>query len=138
DKVPAQISRMCQGRALEKAGVVEGGRTLMNWFALGLLLGARHALEADHIVAVTSMSSRLRSAAAGVLWGLGHTISMGVIVVLITVLGIEVPPVWMAFTERVIGVSIVLLGVWCFFAVRELHTHPHSHGASHSDIHPHS
>ena len=49
--------------------------------AFGFLLGLKHATEADHLVAVSTVVSERRglvkSAIVGALWGLGHTISLG-------------------------------------------------------------
>jgi high-affinity nickel-transport protein len=50
---------------------------------LGLLMGMRHALDADHLAAVATLSTRTRSLRAALLqgaaWGLGHTLSLLVI-----------------------------------------------------------
>ena len=47
---------------------------------LGLLLGVRHALDADHIAAVATIVTRTRSVRRGLLegaaWGLGHTFTL--------------------------------------------------------------
>jgi len=52
-------------------------------FVVSLLLGMRHATDADHIVAVTTMVNRERSAwrssRIGVMWGLGHTLTIFVV-----------------------------------------------------------
>ena len=44
---------------------------------IGLLIGMRHALEADHVAAVASLTSRSESLSGamrqGAAWGLGHT-----------------------------------------------------------------
>jgi hypothetical protein len=46
------------------------------WF-LGLILGARHALEPDHLAAVaTLVSTERRASLLGVLWGAGHTATL--------------------------------------------------------------
>ena len=46
----------------------------------GSLLGMRHALEPDHLAAVSTLVSRERSsmkaAFLGVCWGLGHTFTL--------------------------------------------------------------
>ena len=47
---------------------------------LGVLLGLRHATDADHVVAVTTIVSRerslLRAARVGAMWGVGHTLTL--------------------------------------------------------------
>src|SRR6478672_3892437 len=49
-------------------------------FITSLLLGMRHATDPDHVVAVTTIVSRERSAwtagAIGALWGVGHTLTI--------------------------------------------------------------
>ena len=53
---------------------------MISLLLLGFLIGMRHALEADHVAAVASLTSEgqtlkhaLRQGAA---WGLGHTITL--------------------------------------------------------------
>jgi high-affinity nickel-transport protein len=73
-------------------------------FVTSLLLGMRHATDADHIVAVSTIACRERSAwrasAVGALWGLGHTLT-------ILVVGGAIVLFKMAFTPRV-GLSLEL------------------------------
>ena len=49
-------------------------------FVASLLLGMRHATDADHIVAVSTIvngeEKLLRSSRIGVMWGLGHTVTI--------------------------------------------------------------
>src|SRR5262249_46733918 len=83
---------------------------------LGFLLGLRHALEADHLAAVTALSSRLarrrdvlRVAAA---WGLGHTLALIVAGMLIVAAGIVWSPSggWARACELIAGGVLVWLG----------------------------
>ena len=83
---------------------------------LGFLLGLRHAFEADHLAAVTSLSARvsrradiLRVAAA---WGLGHTLMLTGAGTLLVVAGaVWSPAGWMArAAELVAGAVLVWLG----------------------------
>ena len=52
---------------------------MLSFFALAVLVGMTHALEADHIAAVSSMASRQKSmrqiGRTGTVWGLGHTLT---------------------------------------------------------------
>ena len=47
---------------------------------LGFVLGLRHALDVDHLAAVSTIVSKRRSlwrsSLVGALWGLGHTVSL--------------------------------------------------------------
>jgi high-affinity nickel-transport protein len=83
--------------------------------ALSFLLGMRHATDADHVVAVTTIVSRQRSlpraAAIGALWGLGHTVTLLAVGGMMIVLGLVMPP-WLGLTlELLVAVMLVVLGV---------------------------
>ncbi len=70
--------------------------TLLSIIALGFFLGMRHATDADHVIAVTTIVSRQRSirhaALIGVLWGVGHTITILVVGSAIILFGLVIPP----------------------------------------------
>lgn len=82
--------------------------------ALGFFLGMRHATDADHVVAVSTIVSRertLRAAAPiGLLWGLGHTVTILVVGGAIVVFGIVIPPHVGLGMELSVAVMLVLLG----------------------------
>jgi high-affinity nickel-transport protein len=83
--------------------------------ALSFLLGMRHATDADHVVAVTTIVSRQRSlpraAAIGALWGLGHTLTLLAVGGVMIGLELVMPP-WLGLTlELVVAVMLVVLGV---------------------------
>src|SRR5438094_533875 len=65
--------------------------------AIGGLLGLRHAFEPDHLAAVSTLATRpggrrLWSAARlGLIWGLGHTVTVGAVALVVLVLGVQVP-----------------------------------------------
>ena len=82
---------------------------------LGFLLGMRHATDADHVVAVTTIvtgqRSLARAATIGALWGLGHTLTLLAVGGAMIVLGLVMPP-WLGLTlELVVAVMLVVLGV---------------------------
>ena len=62
---------------------------------LGFALGLKHATEADHLAAVSTIVSERRSvlgaARVGALWGLGHTTSLFIAGLLVIFLGIAIP-----------------------------------------------
>ena len=62
---------------------------------LGSLLGMRHALEPDHLAAVSTLVSGERNSAQaallGVCWGLGHTFSLLVVGTILVALRAEMP-----------------------------------------------
>jgi hypothetical protein len=82
---------------------------------LGLLLGMRHAMDPDHVVAVTTIVSRERSvfhaAVIGVLWGLGHTITIFGVGSAIILLKLTIPPALGLTMELMVALMLILLGV---------------------------
>jgi high-affinity nickel permease len=115
---------------------------------LGFILGMRHATDADHVVAITTIVSRQRSFAAtgavGALWGLGHTLTVTLVGLLIIVFGVVIsPPVGLAL-ELLVGLMLVLLGVLTLTGTMGRlverfslpHEHPHAHaGGAHTHAH---
>jgi high-affinity nickel-transport protein len=87
---------------------------LLSIIALGFFLGMRHATDADHVVAVTTIVSRERkiggAALIGILWGLGHTITIFVVGSLIILFGIVIPPRLGLTMELSVGLMLILLG----------------------------
>jgi high-affinity nickel-transport protein len=83
---------------------------------LGFFLGMRHATDADHVIAVTTIISRqksvARAAGTGVIWGLGHTITIFMVGVAIILFDWVIPPRLGLSMELSVGLMLVLLGVW--------------------------
>ncbi|MEO7917561.1 MAG: hypothetical protein ABIR16_07940 [Dokdonella sp.] len=82
--------------------------------ALGFFLGMRHALDADHLVAVATIVSQERSIRAaapiGILWGLGHTLTILVVGGVIILFGVVVPPRLGLAMEFCVAVMLIFLG----------------------------
>jgi len=81
---------------------------------LGILVGLRHAFEPDHLAAVSTLVNPARGvrhgALLGVWWGLGHTISLGVVGTILALVGATLPVrVGVAF-ELGVAVMLLLLG----------------------------
>ena len=114
-------------------------------FGLGFALGVRHALEPDHLVAVSTIVSRnnsiLRSSLAGAFWGAGHTASLFICGTLVLALRLTIPESFVATAERVVAVMLVLLGInalWGAVKKSRLHIHFHTHdGRRHIHFHVH-
>jgi ABC-type nickel/cobalt efflux system permease component RcnA len=113
-------------------------------YVTALVLGSLHALEPDHMAAVTSFAVRrpgVRNAVRyGLRWALGHG---GAIVVLggaLLAAGVHVPAGATHWLERLIGVVLVGLGGWTVLHARALHTHVHVHGDGtvHAHVHSHA
>jgi sulfite exporter TauE/SafE len=124
---------------------------------LGFFLGMRHATDPDHVIAITTIVARHRTpsgaAVIGVLWGVGHTLTIMVVGAGIILLGWVIPPRVGLSLELSVGVMLVVLGLLNLSGVLQrvtesvtsaspghatLHTHPHQHGDYvHSHLHGH-
>lgn len=113
---------------------------------LGFALGLKHATEADHLVAVSTIVSEQRSvwrsAAVGALWGLGHTASLFLAGTVLIALRVRIPEGLAAALELLVALMIVLLGSRILYVVlrgrRDVHVHAHTHdGHTHTHLHFH-
>jgi High-affinity nickel-transport protein len=114
--------------------------------AIGFFLGMRHATDPDHIVAVSTIVSRERSIARagwiGILWGVGHTLTILVVGAAIILFGVVIPPRLGLTLEFSVALMLILLGVlnltgaMHWLSHRFSPTHPQHHGM-HSHLHSH-
>ena len=129
--------------------------TVLSIIAVGFFLGMRHATDADHVIAITTIVSRQRSirhaALIGVLWGVGHTITILVVGSAIILFGLVIPPRAGLTMELSVGLMLILLGILNLSGMMRRitetvtslqpgqHSHPHGHGDYiHSNPHGHS
>jgi hypothetical protein len=111
---------------------------------LGFLLGMQHALEADHIAAVSSIAARRTDIGDivrhGLTWGLGHTLTLFVFAGAAILLGHAIPEQLARPLETAVGIMLVGLGghvLWRLWRDR-VHFHRHGHGDGTVHIHAHS
>lgn len=82
---------------------------------LGFLLGLRHATDADHVVAVTTIVSRerrlWRAALIGFSWGLGHTVTIFVVGGSILVFNVVIPARVGLAMELTVALMLIALGM---------------------------
>jgi sulfite exporter TauE/SafE len=100
---------------------------------IGALLGLKHASDADHVVAVTAIVARERSVARaariGVLWGIGHSLTVFVLGGAIVAFRLVVPPRLGLALEFGVALMLVLLGFSNLRPSRASgHAHPHGTG----------
>lgn len=110
---------------------------------LGLLLGLQHAMEADHLAAVASLTARDRSlgdaARQGTAWGLGHSLTLllvgGGVLLIDDLIGERTA----LLLESVVGLMLILLGLDVLLRLwlKRVHFHIHSHD-SETHIHAHA
>lgn len=119
----------------------------------GFLLGMRHATDADHVIAVTTILNRSRrfldTTLIGALWGLGHTITVVIVGVLIIGFNVVIPPPVGLAMEFAVALMLIGLGILNLTGglrslterltpPAPLHAHDHAHGgAAHGHLHGH-
>src|SRR5262245_12714879 len=88
--------------------------SLVTALGLGLLLGLRHAMDADHVAAVSTLVSRergvVRSCLLGAFWGAGHTLALLGAGIAVIVFKLTITPGLEAALERTVGLVLVLMG----------------------------
>src|SRR5687767_12056787 len=88
---------------------------LLTSSGLGSLLGMRHALEPDHLAAVSTLvgneRSSVKAALLGLWWGIGHTLSLLSAGVVLMLLRADMPGPVSALFECAVGAMLVVLGI---------------------------
>jgi ABC-type nickel/cobalt efflux system permease component RcnA len=113
---------------------------------LGFLLGMQHALEVDHVAAVSSIAARRDNVADivkhGLTWGLGHTLTLFVFAGAALTLGQAIPENLARPIETAVGIMLVSLGghvLWRLWRDRvHFHKHRHEDGTVHMHAHSHA
>jgi hypothetical protein len=113
---------------------------------LGFLLGMQHALEADHIAAVSSIAARRSQVGDivrhGLTWGLGHTLTLFAFAGAALLLGRAIPESMARPIETAVGLMLVGLGshvLWRLWRDRvHFHGHGHGDGTVHFHVHSHA
>jgi high-affinity nickel-transport protein len=135
-----------------------GMATLLSILFLGFFLGMRHATDADHVIAVATIVSRqrtLRSAALiGILWGLGHTLTIMLVGGGMIIFSAVISPRLGLSLELAVALMLIVLGFLNLKGILRWanetcgasrdheskihHIHPPSHGDYvHSHVHHH-
>jgi ABC-type nickel/cobalt efflux system permease component RcnA len=118
---------------------------LLTTAGVGFVLGLRHALDPDHVAAVSTILGQQRSlrhsSLVGTFWGLGHALALLVAGGALLALRLHVPPAVERWMESMVAVMLVVLGA---AALRSglrgvtLHAHRHVHdGREHVHLHAH-
>ena len=114
---------------------------------LGLLLGLKHATDADHVVAISTIVSEYRNAWRGIWvgasWGVGHTtplLVVGAAILLLKGSVVERYEQVSPYLEFGVALMLVFLGVQVFWNLRHRNLHIHEHleeERPHVHIHAH-
>lgn len=119
--------------------------SLLAAFGLGLLLGIQHALDPDHLIAVSTIVSEHKNfkwaSLIGAFWGLGHTTTLFIVGVIVIGLRVSIPPRLGEGLEFLVALMLVILGINVLrkaFGVERVHLHTHSHSPeTHTHFHVH-
>lgn len=101
---------------------------------VGFGLGMMHALDADHIMAVSALSNERPSARRAMMhsshWALGHGGMLVVCGLMLFGIGVAIPEGLQTFAEASVGVLLIVLGGQCFYQLRreKVVLTSHSHG----------
>ncbi|HEU4699687.1 MAG TPA: hypothetical protein VFS40_10930 [Gemmatimonadales bacterium] len=116
--------------------------TVLLTLATAALVGALHAFEVDHMLAVSTFVSRRPALAAaarfGARWGLGHSLAVLVAGGVLLVTGVRWPERYDALGEMLVGAMLVGLGGWALVSARKLHLHTAEEHGGHAHLHLHA
>lgn len=100
--------------------------------ALGIGHGIRHAVEPDHLAAVSVLVGDARDARRGawlgVIWGIGHTLSLAALGITLAALGEALPPGAERVFRFLVGATLVGLGVRALYRASQHARHAPVHG----------
>ena len=121
------------------------GLSTFSVLLIGFVLGLRHATEADHLAAVSTIVSEKKNlftaSIVGGLWGVGHTISLFAVGLIVIFLKLQISPAIESKLEACVGLMLVILGVNALrklYQSEKIHAHTHEHdGHAHTHIHTH-
>jgi len=114
---------------------------LLTSSGFGSLLGMRHALEPDHLAAVSTLVTRernsVKAALLGMCWGLGHTAGLVVVGAVLMFLRAELPERVANLFELAVAVMLIVLGSRTVLQAfrQQQPSHPHRHAFA---VHRHS
>jgi ABC-type nickel/cobalt efflux system permease component RcnA len=109
--------------------------SLLSILLLGFLLGIKHAIEPDHIIAVSTIASESknlkRSVYAGVFWGIGHTATLFIVGMFLIVAKNTITDTVALTLEFIVGIMLVSLGLNSLLVfMKHRHHHQHTHDSS--------
>ncbi|MDR4946622.1 urease accessory protein UreH domain-containing protein [Neobacillus cucumis] len=98
---------------------------------LGFILGIKHSIEPDHIIAVSTMVSKSkklsRSTLTGVFWGIGHTSTLLIVGMILVLMKGELSDKWAMSLEFLVGIMLVYLGMKNMIVDRKKDSHQEAH-----------
>lgn len=122
-----------------------GDPSYLTIVGLGFVLGLRHALDSDHIAAISTVLAERPSWRAsgliGLSWGVGHTLVLLLVGALVLAFEVAIPEQLAVAAESAVGVMLIVLGGHLGVRLMRERWHVHSHdhaGQSHVHLHSHA
>ena len=109
--------------------------------ATACVLGFIHALEIDHMLAVSAFVSRRPTLATavrfGFRWGIGHSLAVLIAGTVLLATGFRWSERYDRLGEAVVGTMLIGIGAWALRSTRNLHIHPPDEHGDHLHVHTH-
>lgn len=109
--------------------------------SLAFGLGMLHALDADHIMAVSGLAARRPSLRGSlrfcVRWAIGHGLVLLLIGGAVLLLGMAIPETLSSLAELLVGIVLITIGAWVLWDLIKQRTHLHFHAHDHLPQHAH-
>jgi sulfite exporter TauE/SafE len=106
------------------------------------VLGAAHSFAPDHLAAIGVFVSRRpdwrRAVTIGAGWGVGHSLVIALVGGMLVLTGWRFPAHFAPMMERLVGATLIVIGVFALARAMRVHAHFHEHdGAAHWHLHSH-
>ncbi|WP_321332274.1 hypothetical protein [uncultured Bacteroides sp.] len=124
-----------------------GQLPLLVLLAYALYEGLFHAVEADHVLAVTNIVSQRNkiwpAVKDGIFWGLGHTSTIFLVGIVMILFKVNIPDRSFSYFEAAVGLMLIIVAsyrLYLFFRDEELfyfHKHSYEHAGVNDHLHVH-
>jgi sulfite exporter TauE/SafE len=110
----------------------------------GFGLGLAHSLDADHVVAVTTLccnnKSIRKSVASATVWGIGHSSVLLIVGIAVLILRIAIPESVVNGFEFAAAFLLIILGIYVLkpLVIERIHIYQHKTGIIHTHSHSHT
>jgi ABC-type nickel/cobalt efflux system permease component RcnA len=118
--------------------------SLLSVLTVAFVLGIKHAVEPDHVIAVSTVATHTKrlwnASLAGLFWGIGHTATLFVVGMVFILVKNGIPEKVAMSLEFLVGVMLVYLGITSLlpYGQKNIHVHEHEHdGVAHKHFHSH-
>ncbi|WP_209124849.1 urease accessory protein UreH [Alkalihalobacillus sp. BA299] len=92
---------------------------------MGLLIGLRHSLDADHVIAVSTIATRtgnpFKAGITGIFWGIGHTLTIVIVGCIFLLFGLGISEQFEYYFEAIVGIVLIYLGIRTLLDAKSQH-----------------